>query len=262
MPKYVVGASVGSGLGLLLLGYVLYRYYEDKEEAKARDVRKAEYFRQQTLIAEAARAETAKYIEEENKRISAKRAEKLHINKSKNKGKQSRSGGGAFAAGSELENGASLSPVPSSAGSANSSSYNLSSLHSSENNFEQYKIKVRRARKREVVTEKSVNVVDEGIVASVGSFIRSGTVSDSDGSSSTSSAGGGGAYDSSGGSVEDDDARALGSSTSDIIAGSKVSGESVYDEGSSESSADESSVSASSDSSRSSEDYTRLPSLL
>ena len=265
MPKYVVGASVGSGLGLLLLGYVLYRHYEDKEEAKARDVRKAEYFRQQTLIAEAARAETAKYIEEENKRISAKRAEKLHINKSKNKGKQSRSGGGAFAAGPELEKGASLSPVPSSAGSAgsaNSSSYNLSSLHSSENNFEQYKIKVRRARKREVVTEKSVHVVDLGVVVSVagvGSFIRSGSVSDSDGSGGSTGSSGSSAYDSSGGSVDDDIARVWESGASDI-ADRKLSSESAYGEGSSDSSADESSVSASSDSTRSSKDYTRMPS--
>ena len=160
---------------MLFVGFVLYKYYEDKEEAKARDVRKAEYFRQQTIIAEAARAETAKYIEAENKRIAARKAEKALK-------KRQQAETGAFVEGAASERVlSSPSLVPNASEASDSASYNVSSLHSSENDFDQYK--VRRTRKRNSEIDAPAVPYATGDVSSSGFSISS--TSDTFGSENT-----------------------------------------------------------------------------
>jgi len=132
----VVGASVGAGLGLLLVGYVVFRYVEQNRESKAREVRKAEYFRQQAILVEQTRAETAKYIQEENDRIAAIKLEKeiwrvdrLTARRNISSGAHI-SSGGAYATSPVHHMCAAPQQHHSSAES--SSSVNVSTLHSSE----------------------------------------------------------------------------------------------------------------------------------
>lgn len=162
MPPYVVGASVGGGLGMLLVGYLLYRYYEDVENNKLREERKAEYYRQQAILAEQARAETAKHVEEKERKKAAKKAQKA-LRKHINIGKRGRSvsGGsrGAFAATHAADH--SLSRAMSSHGS---SSYYLSSLHSSEDNFDHYKVRWAKSPKeasRDRVYSDAYSIIDD-----------------------------------------------------------------------------------------------------
>lgn len=139
LSPYVVGASVGGGLGLLLIGYMFYKYYEADREAKARELRKAEYYRQQAILVALARAETAKFIQEEKDRMVAVRLEREERRAQKHLQPSSgRSGGahavtptrGAHATSTALTNRLQQAPSDSS-----TSSVLVSSLHSSDMSY-------------------------------------------------------------------------------------------------------------------------------
>lgn len=76
MPPYAVGAAVGGGLALLLIGCVLYRHGRNSQEAKDRELRKIEYFAQQAALAEQARRELNEFIQSEKAKTAARKAPK------------------------------------------------------------------------------------------------------------------------------------------------------------------------------------------
>jgi len=76
-PLLVVGASVGGGLGTLLIGFILYKVYEHTEEEKARDLRRIEYMKKQALLAEQRDAEIARYIRDEDERNTTVRPQEV-----------------------------------------------------------------------------------------------------------------------------------------------------------------------------------------
>jgi len=130
---------------MLLIGYLIYRYYDDVEENKARERRKVEYFRQQTFLAEQARAETEKYIAKENQRREAGRVEKTLRKAERQAAKRrTRTRARTISHGSSDGTGKIHRPrlssygtvhelfLSSSSSSAESSSYAISSLNSSE----------------------------------------------------------------------------------------------------------------------------------
>ena len=57
---------MGGALILLVVGYLVSRYSTDERTVKANELRKIEYRRQQALLAEQTRAETARYLQDES----------------------------------------------------------------------------------------------------------------------------------------------------------------------------------------------------
>ena len=135
MPPYVVGASVGGGLALLLVCGVVYQYYQSDKEAKARELRKTEYYRQQALIAEQARIEREKFLQEQERRVVAKKASQNKVNKNDTKQQRAHGAHGAQAVSTiaDEEEAGYMPPLhitPSY--NSSSSSFDISPLHSSE----------------------------------------------------------------------------------------------------------------------------------
>jgi len=55
LPSFVVGASIGSGLGVLVIGYALYKYMQRRDELQGRVRRMKVYFTEQAALVESAR---------------------------------------------------------------------------------------------------------------------------------------------------------------------------------------------------------------
>ena len=131
-PRYVVGASVGGGLGLLLACYVYYKYVQHVEEEKAKELRKKDYYITQELLVAAAHAEMQRYLQNEAE-LAAERKRQKAARRSERVEDAPRYGAGAYAAGPARD--ASSSRAPSTTSSA---TLVVSSLHSSELTYSEY----------------------------------------------------------------------------------------------------------------------------
>lgn len=133
MPSYVVGVSVGGGLGALLLCYMWYKYEQHHQEEKAKELRRVDYHAKQAILIAEAHAEMKKFLQREAallaERKEQKRLEKLH-KCHETKQKKCR-GGGAYAVSPVVRVQETPLHVPSRA-SSRSASTNISSLHTSE----------------------------------------------------------------------------------------------------------------------------------
>lgn len=86
---------------LLLLAYALYKYYEHDQEEKAKHVRKVEFFKQQAILAQEARAELARFIQEQEDREAAIKMQRQQEKEERRaaRHRQQVIGGGAYATG-------------------------------------------------------------------------------------------------------------------------------------------------------------------
>lgn len=140
MPSYVVGASIGGGLGVLLVGYAWYLYVQHKQEEKEKALRKVAFFAKQAVLVAESHAEIERYLQQEAALKAEKREEKrlreLHKAEKAHRQRQYR-GGGAYAVGPMRVPAEACAHAPQLL-SDESSSVVISSLHTSERSAEDY----------------------------------------------------------------------------------------------------------------------------
>jgi len=132
MPSYVVGASVGAGLGVLLLGYVWYSYVKRREEEKSKDLRRVDFYAKQVMLVAEAHAEMEKFLQREAALLAERKEQKRlrDLQKRKqSKQKEQYRGSGAYATGPVHPTPPLHTPLSVS---DSSSDTNISELHSGE----------------------------------------------------------------------------------------------------------------------------------